>query len=208
MTDRRAIVPLDVRDPAASLMLLSRLVASFDEAGPQRLQTMMGAGLKPELVERLRGLSMSDAAKLADGHGVPGGGCGLALAVDMPTLERQLARLERLSADRQRYEDFVRAGANARLLRRLFGVRVGEARLLRRLLTPELTVGGRPKALSDELRSEVLAAWRQAPTTTGPGGERERYWFVYEAMKRSVRIDQIEAAVSWAQAMSAHGIRR
>lgn len=197
---RAAFVPVRVRDPAASLLLLARLVASFEEGGPAGLEALIAAGLPTERVEQLRALTMADAARLADGLGVPGSICGVAMAIDLDALARQLDGLQRAREERGQYEAFVRGGASAQLLRRLFGVRIPDARLHRRLLSPGSTIGGRPKAVDDLLAFEIEAAWRKSPAGRGARGERERYWQLHQQFSSRATIGEIEWVVRQADA--------
>jgi hypothetical protein len=143
-----------VRDFATRLFLLGQFVAHLESDGESNFPLSQRESLPAELLERLRRMTLADSVRFA------GGSLGISISVDCRELLQHLARAERVSDDRQRYEAFVRRGASVRLLCRLFGVTEIEVRRLRKLVAPEATTGGRPRRPADERCREVASSWR------------------------------------------------
>jgi hypothetical protein len=162
---------LPLRDHASRMFVLGRLVASFDEGDQFTLSELLSCGFSPELVDRLRGMSMVDALRFTSDA------CGLTISVDARAMQARLAALQQFRADRELYESFIRAGASPHLVSRLFGVNAVDVRRLRRLIAPECAVGGRPRTAPEDLREQISAAWK------GLGevelSERQRYWLLH-----------------------------
>lgn len=143
-----------VRDFATRLFLLGQFVAHLESDGESNFPLDQRESLPAELLERLRRMTLADSVRFA------GGSLGISISVDCRELLQHLARAERVSDDRQRYESFVRRGASVRLLCRLFGVTEIEVRRLRKLVAPEATTGGRPRRPSDDRCRDVASNWR------------------------------------------------
>lgn len=143
-----------VRDFATRLFLLGQFVAHLESDGESNFPLNQRESLPAELLERLRRMTLADSVRFA------GGSLGISISVDCRELLQHLARAERVSDDRQRYESFVRRGASVRLLCRLFGVTEIEVRRLRKLVAPEATTGGRPRRPSDDRCRDVASSWR------------------------------------------------
>jgi len=184
MPSRIAILP--IRDPAARLYLLTRLIVSFDESDQQLLSELVACGFTPDLIDKLRNMSMVDALRLTANH------CGLSLGVDAHVVRQQVQRLERTRADRQMYEYFIHAGASPSLISRLFAVSPDDVRRLRKLIAPSVVTGGRPRHPSDELRVQIEAAWHRI----GQSEPRERQaLFLLHQEFRCVSMSTLEVAV-------------
>lgn len=140
-------------DPAARMFVLTQLIATIEEQAG--LDALMAAGITPEMAERLRAMSMSDAYRFVLGH------CGLAISVNAGELGAQITRLERQKLDRQLLEYLVTNGASPRLLTQLFSMGPDQARRLRKMLAPHIAAGGRPKVPDDFERDSILAEWAQ-----------------------------------------------
>ncbi|CAD5366821.1 conserved hypothetical protein [Rubrivivax sp. A210] len=165
----RLSVPVGVSDQATRMFLLTRVVAALIESENSALADHLRAGLPPEIVDRLRSLPLSEALHFT------GGDCGIFIAIDGPALHRQLARLDRLQADRRQYEYFVRGGASPQLISRLFSVSHSDVRRLRKLIAPATSSGGRPKVPQDSLRDLILTTWRELGVQQS---ERDRYYLL------------------------------
>ncbi len=133
------MVVLPIRDPGSRLYLLTRLILSFDESDQAMLAELVECGFTPDLIDKLRTMSMVDALRFTVTH------CGLSLCVDAQLVRQQVQRLERTRADRQLYEYFIHAGASPTLIGRLFGVAPHDVRRLRKLIAPAAATGGRPR---------------------------------------------------------------
>lgn len=140
-------------DPAARMFVLTRLIATIEEQAG--LESLIAAGITPEMAERLRSMSMSDAYRFVLGQ------CGLAISVDAGEMGAQMTRMERQKVDRQLLEYLVTNGASPRLLTQLFSMGPDQARRLRKILAPHIAAGGRPKVPDDFERDSILAAWNQ-----------------------------------------------
>lgn len=133
------IANLPIRDPAARLYLLTRLILSFDESDQQLLIELVTCGFTPGLIDKLRHMSMVDALRFTANH------CGLSLGVDAQVVRHQVERLERTRADHQMYESLIHAGASPSLISRLFAVAPDDVRRLRKLIAPTVVPGGRDR---------------------------------------------------------------
>ncbi len=103
---RSSVVTLPINDAGARLFLLTRLILTFDEGDQAVLADLVGAGFTPELIDKLRSMSLVDALRFVASH------CGLALAVDADAVKTQMNNLERMRADRKLADE--QAGAHAR----------------------------------------------------------------------------------------------
>lgn len=180
------IANLPIRDPAARLYLLTRLILSFDESDQQLLIELVTCGFTPELIDKLRHMSMVDALRFTANH------CGLSLGVDAQVVRHQVERLERTRADRQMYEYFIHAGASPSLISRLFAVAPDDVRRLRKLIAPTVVPGGRPRHPSDELRVQIEAAWHRIGQSEPR--ERQALYLLHQEF-RSVSMSTLEVAV-------------
>lgn len=147
--------PVTLRDPAVQMFALTRLIAAMEDADPQVLHQMLGAGMTPELLDRLRSMPLNEALRFAVGQ------CGLAIAVDTAAMRAQLQRIDRAKADRETLEYLVRHGASPRLLTQLFTLSQSDARRLRRVLAPDVATGGRPRLPPDDMRDEIERVWAE-----------------------------------------------
>lgn len=150
---RSSVITLPINDAGARLFLLTRLILTFDEGDQAILADLVGAGFTPELIDKLRGMSLVDALRFVASH------CGLALAVDADAVKAQMNNLERMRADRKLYEYFIHAGASPALISRLFNVASDDVRRLRKLIAPQVACGGRPRAPDESLRTKIEAVW-------------------------------------------------
>lgn len=180
------IAVLPIRDPAARLYLLTRLVLAFDESDQETLAELVACGFTPELIDKLRTMPMVDALRFTANH------CGLSLGADAQAVRQQIQHLERTRADRQMYEYFIHAGASPNLIGRLFGVAPHDVRRLRKLIAPSVATGGRPRHPSDELRADIEAAWQRI--RQAEPGERQALYRLHQEFK-DVPMATLEVAV-------------
>lgn len=180
-----ALLPL--RDAASRMFLLSRLVASFDEGDPGVLAQLLDGGCTPELLDRLRGMTMTDALRFTADH------CGLALSVDGAAIQRGLRNLERRRADREAYEYLIRAGASHVLLGRLFTVTATEVRRLRKLIAPGVAPVGRPRIPDEDTCVAVVQHWERI--CAEELSERQRYVRLHKAFDGKHLIATLESAL-------------
>jgi hypothetical protein len=160
-----------LRDPAARMYILTRLVAAFDEADQRHLTDLLGCGFTPDLIDKLRSMSMVDALRFTAGQ------CGLAIHVDGDAVRQQLGHLDRVRADRQMYESFIRAGASPHLTSRLFGVSDTDVRRLRKMIAPEIAAGGRPRTPAEDDRIQILQTWQRI--CLAEHSDRQRMWLLH-----------------------------
>lgn len=159
---------IPIKDSATRMILLTQLIAQLESSDPTNMSQLLAAGVAPDLLERLRNLSVGDIVRFAAGS------YGLSIALDCQALGHDLARAERARQDRSLYESFVRAGASPRLVARLFGVADIEVRRLRRLIAPAMALGGRPRLPEESLRLDIRQAWLRLQDLQLP--EKDRYW--------------------------------
>ncbi len=160
-------VPVPIDDQTTRMMLVSHLVGWLEHGV---IETTMPS----DLVDRLRGLSVSDAMRLASGP------CGLSLAVDCAGLRHQLGRVEMQRGEREQYEAFILAGASPELVARLFGVSEIQVRQRRKVIAPGRLAGGRPRLPDAVERDDVCQQW--VDLLADPSlSERDRYWKLHGA---------------------------
>jgi hypothetical protein len=150
--------PLTLRDPAAQMFALTRLIAAMEDSDQQTLDQMLNAGMTPELLDRLRSMPLAEAWRFTVGQ------CGLGIAVDTRAMQAQFQRMDRSKADREALEYLVRNGASPRLLTQLFALSQSDARRLRRVLAPDVATGGRPRLPPDDMRPAIESAWVELET--------------------------------------------
>ncbi len=175
-----------IRDPASRLYLLTRLIAAIEEADQRQLAQLLGSGFTPDLMEKLRSMSLTEAVSFTSNN------CGFSLTVDARMVRNQLASLETAREVRQLYEYFVCQGASPRLLTSLFKVGPTEARRMRKMLVPQIVMGGRPRTPQEPLRSAVRASWDAICRVEQ--SERKRYWLLHQEFKDEL-IASLEAVV-------------
>ncbi len=181
---RMALLP--IRDPGARLYLLTRLILSFDESDQAMLAEFVECGFTPDLIDKLRTMSLVDALRFTATH------CGLSLGVDAHVVRQQVQHLERTRADRQMYEYFIHAGASPNLIGRLFGVAPHDVRRLRKLIAPTVATGGRPRHPTDELRADIEMAWERIRQIEP--SERQALYLLHQEFK-GVTMATLEVAV-------------
>ena len=164
--------PLPVRNPLARLLLLCQLIATIDQTDPDQLAGLLGCGFTPDLIQQLRTMPLADAVRFTANP------CGVSVTVDAQTMRRQLAHVERTRSDQQLIEYFVRHGATPRLMCTLFRVGINDVRRLRRLVAPSTSRGGRPRALTEPLQTEVKQAWDQI--RSNEPSDRQRLWLLHQ----------------------------
>lgn len=180
------VTHLPINDPAARMYLLTRLILSFDQPDKTLLATLIEGGFTPELIDKLRGMSMVDALRFTASH------CGLALSVDGAAVRHQLGNMERMKADRELYEYFIRAGASPNLISRLFGVSSDDVRRLRKHIAPTVATGGRPRTPAEPIRSQIEAAWDRIRRTEP--SERNALWLLHQEFN-SLSLATLETTV-------------
>lgn len=178
---------LPIRDAASRMFLLKCLVAAFDEADHGLLARLVSDGFTPELIDRLRGMTMVDALRLCAEH------CGLTLGVSSTALQRQLQVLERRRTDRETYEYLIRAGASPRLLCRLFSVPSTEVRHLRKIIAPGLASGGRPRLPDDDACLAIVGQWEAI--CAREASQRQRFVQLHKAMGSVHPVATLEAVL-------------
>ncbi|MBL8344906.1 MAG: DUF2857 family protein [Rubrivivax sp.] len=201
------ITILPLRDAASRMFVLARLIASFDEGDPTVLAQLLDGGCTPELLDRLRGMTMTDALRFTADH------CGLALGLDSAALQRGLRNLERRRADRETYEYLVRAGASPVLLGRLFTVTATEVRRLRKIIAPGVMPVGRPRIPDEDTCAAIVRQWERI--CAEEPGERQRYLRLHKAFQGTHLVATLESALrdhhqrvaAVARSAAAHGLR-
>lgn len=180
-----AMVPL--RDAASRMFLLTRLIAAFDEGDHGFLAHLLGSGFTPELIDRLRQMSMVDALRFSAEH------CGVAISVDSVALQRQMHNLERRRADRETYEYLIRAGASPPLLCDLFRVSNTEVRRLRKIIAPGVVAGGRPRLPDLDTCLVIVRHWEQI--CVEETSERQRYVRLHKALDGAHLVATLETVL-------------
>ncbi len=160
---------IPVKDFATRVSLIGQFVSHLETVDPGQLAQLVAAGLSPEALERLRNLTLSEAARFASGH------MGLSIHIDFHQLAVDLGRVDRTKSDREQYESFVRRGASVRLVAKLFSLAEAEVRRDRKQSRAASLTVGRPRLPDDDTRDDVKQAW-QAMVSNPLLGERERWW--------------------------------
>ena len=166
------VVTLPINDAGARLFLLTRLILTFDEGDQDILADLVRAGFTPELIDKLRGMSLVDALRFVASH------CGLSLAVDADAVKAQMNTLERMREDRKLYEYFIHAGASPALISRLFNVASDDVRRLRKLIAPQVACGGRPRAPDEPRRTLIEATWKRIRSQEA--SDRQAMWKLHQ----------------------------
>lgn len=195
---RLPLVPaVMMKDPAAKLFALTLLVAAIDSSDPDVLSQMIGSGVTPELMDRLRQMPLSEASRFALGR------CGVTIAIDSTQMSAQFARIDRAQADREVLEYVIRNGASPSLLSRLFGLSHSDARRMRRALMPEANAGGRPRVPDPDQHVAIKAEWDRLLAVHTC--ERARFRALHEKFS-SLHIASLELVVlpqpSWISALN------
>lgn len=123
--------------------------------------------MSPELLDRLRNLSIADTLHCAQAD------FGLSIQIDTGALSQWLQRLDLAKDGREAFESLIRAGASPRLIARLFGMSDVDVRRARRLISPDAAGGGRPRLPPDGMRDAIRDAW--IAVCGAVKGERQQY---------------------------------
>lgn len=147
------MLSVPIGDSAARMLLVTHFVAWLDGGCQARVSDLVRVGLTPDLIDRLRSLSVADAMRLAARP------CSMTLCVDCTEIRDQLDRIERQRDERTQFERFIGAGASPTLIGRLFAVSTAEVRRRRKLIAPHAAMGGRPRLPDEKERLEIQSAW-------------------------------------------------
>lgn len=130
-----------------------RYLAGLIDAG--HLEPLLAGGLTPEALETLRNRRIRDITKIAGDPSI-----GFHVALDCQTLATAFLRLDAVLRDKELIEYFVRHGAPAQLLTRLFRVSNQELRTMKEVLGHDETErGGRPSMPDPAQREAIHATW-------------------------------------------------
>lgn len=170
-----APMAIPLKDPAARLFVLSRLIAALEEFDGNHFEELAAAGLSPVFAERLRGLAFTDAARLVRSPHFKVG-----IVVDWASGEVALEREAALRAEQAMFERFVRYGASTSLLRRLFKAQAWRVRKFADLLEDSHRRRPGNVALPDTgTREDIGLAWHEL-TALYPDDLRRRYLALHE----------------------------
>jgi hypothetical protein len=121
---------------------------------------------------------MRDITKIATDPSI-----GFQISLDCQRLATAFLRLDAVLRDKELIEYFVRHGAPAQLLTRLFRVSSQELRTMREVLShDENERGGRPSMPEPALREAIHATWAAGALAAGGSGsvsERERLYALH-----------------------------
>ena len=168
---RQTVAAVVLKCPTARMFALTRLIAVLEEFDQEQIHELRNAGFTPDLVDRMRKLSLSDAWHVTRRN------CGLSVSLDTGRFEGELNRLHMVKQEQTLLELFVRNGATAAMLSRLFNETPTRVRQLRALLGPPRN-DGRPKIPEEGVRELITADWRvicAAIPSSQPGHERHRF---------------------------------
>lgn len=157
--------------PTSRLFALTRLIAAVEEIDPSQVDELRQAGFPPDLVDRMRKLSLSDAWHVTRRN------CGLSITIDTDRFVGELNRLQIVKQNQALLEHFVRNGATAAMLSRLFNESPSRVRQLRAMLGPSREKG-RPRMPEEGVRDLINADWAvicAAIPATQPDHERSRF---------------------------------
>jgi hypothetical protein len=174
-----APLAIPLKDPAARLFVLSRLIAALEEFDGNHFEELAAAGLSPVFAERLRGMAFTDAARLVRSPHFK-----LAIVVDWTSGELALEREAALRAEQALFERFVRHGASTQLLRRLFKAQAWRVRKFASLLEDAHRRRPGHVPLPDaDTRDDIGQAWHEL-TALCPDDLRRRYLALHDRFPR------------------------
>jgi hypothetical protein len=180
--------PIALKDPAARLFVLARLISAMEEHDGNHCEELAAAGLSPAFAERLRNLPFTDAARLVRSPHFKVG-----IVVDWLSGEKALERESAVRNEQALFEEFVRRGASTHLLRRLFKAQNWRVRKFAHLLEDAHRRRPGNVALPDpETREAIGRAWHDL-TVTHPD-LRRRYLALHERFPQ-VPLTAIEKVV-------------
>lgn len=136
------------------MFALERLIAVLEEFDPEQIGKVQAEGMTPSLLDRVRNLSLADSRHITRRP------CGLSVILDTGQFTAELNRLEMIKQDQTLLEHFVRNGATAAMLSRLFHETPNRVRQLRTQIGPSIEKG-RPKMPETEARDLITASWAE-----------------------------------------------
>jgi hypothetical protein len=151
-------------DKAIAMALITRAVEITATGQPEAIQHLLHSGFRPEDLDMLRRMPISDVQHLA-GFREP----LFAIKVRAQNMRRALDGLNRRHAAMELQQEFLYRGASYRMMRAIFGVSREQVRNM--LAALGLPANQKRKPLPDnEERIRIVQAWER---TTG--GMAERY---------------------------------
>ena len=151
---------IPIRSEQLRYALLSHLIHLLDTG---ELQTLLEAGLSPDILDTLRAASARDLASIA---GMPQ--LDVRIHFDPATLEAAYRRHCAITEMRQLMEYHVMHGAQPPLLVHLFKMTLAEIQQQRALLCPDPPPRGRPALPDPSVREAVHNAWSTVRCTCPP----------------------------------------
>lgn len=151
---------IPIRSEQLRVAVLSHLIHLL-EAG--EVETLLEAGLSPDILDTLRAASVRDLHAIA---GMPQ--FDVSVHFDPVMLEAAYRRHEAMTETRELLEYHVRHGAHPQLLVHLFRMTMEQVREQRALLCPGSLPRGRPSLPRAEVREAVQRAWPQIRNSYPP----------------------------------------
>jgi Protein of unknown function (DUF2857) len=136
------------------MFALGRLIAVLEEFDQEQIEKIRAEGMTPTLLDRVRNLSLTDSWHITRRP------CGLSVMLDTGQFTAELNRLEMIKQDQALVEHFVRNGATAAMLSRLFHETPSRVRQLRAQIGPSIEKG-RPKMPDEDVRDLITASWAE-----------------------------------------------
>lgn len=169
------MVPVDNAEVRWAIL---KYLASLIDAG--HIEPLLGGGLTPEALEALRNRRLRDITTIAANPSI-----GFHVVLDGQALVTAFQRQDAARRDKELIEYFVRNGAPAQILTRLFRLSSQELRQMREVLCPgETERGGRPLLPEPSVREAIHASWvasaDKAPNSGRIKGERERLYALHQ----------------------------
>ena len=169
------IAGVTLKDPSARMFVLTRFIDVLEKFERDDVDKLNEQGVTPELIDKLRKLSMSDAWHVTQRN------CGLSVSIDPAVFGAELNRLQLVKQSQAVFEYFVKHGATAPMLTRLFNETPTRIRQMSSLLGP--SEAGRPRMPPDDVRTRIAADWAEicaAIAPTEPNHERRRFMALHE----------------------------
>ncbi|NMG42317.1 DUF2857 family protein [Aromatoleum toluvorans] len=162
---------IPIKSEQLRVALLSHLIHLLDMG---EVETLLDAGLSPDLLDTLRTASVRDLNAIA-------GMSQLDVSVHFApaTLEAAYRRHEAMTESRQLMEYHVQHGAHPQLLVHLFKMTMEQIREQRALLCPEPQARGRPPLPKPEVREAVQQAWPRICSSYPPQRQYVELHYVF-----------------------------
>ena len=144
---------IQITDPTLKQAIMTHMIDRIDRGG---MDDLLAAGVDPDFIDELRRRSVRDLGEISRSDQLQ-----LGVQIDPSVTRTCLARLDMRRRDQELMESFIRMGATADLLHKLFRMSKADFHSYRRMLTQGDSgfSCGRTRQIPEAERDEIHRVW-------------------------------------------------